>query len=360
MPNRNQPPHRGAHDNGGRRRLTLQDIADAAGVSPGLVSMVLRGRSGPSAATAAKVTEVAERLGYRPNRTASQLASRRTRLLGVTSTPGNPYHGELVEEILSHTHDRGYEVLLAPVTRTHEEVGAIQTLVDSRCEVIILLNTTLEPATLEKALDGLPAIVVGPSVDLPTIDVVRTNDTAAVTMLVDHLVEIGHIRIAHVDGGDLYLPRARREAYEAAMHRHRLIPLVVSGGETENRGAEAADELLRASDSTAITAYNDLCAIGIMDRLQTRGLHIPEDISVTGFDNDRISRLHGIALTTIDTGKLEQARRAVDCAIERVDQGRTQRVIHEFPPRLIVRATTAPPPSRTSRRVTAARRAIAT
>jgi LacI family transcriptional regulator len=322
--------------------------------------MVLRGRSGPSAATAAKVAEVAERLGYRPNRTASQLASRRTRLLGVTSTPGNPYHGELVEEILSHTHERGYEVLLSPVTRTHEEVGAIQTLVDSRCEVIILLNTTLDTTTLEKALDGLPAVVVGPSVDLPTIDVVRTDDAAAVTMLVDHLVEFGHTRIAHVDGGDRYLPRTRREAYQAAMTRHGLTPLVVAGGETESRGAEAADELLTAGDSTAITAYNDLCAIGIMDRLQERGIRIPDDISVTGFDNDRISRLHGIALTTIDTCKLEQARRAVDCAIERVDQDRTQRVVHEFPPRLIARATTAPPPARVSRRVTLARRSIDT
>jgi DNA-binding LacI/PurR family transcriptional regulator len=244
------------------------------------------------------------------------------------------------------------------VTRTHEEVGAIQTLVDSRCEVIILLNTTLEPAMLEKALDGLPAVMVGPSMDLPTIDVVRTDDTVAVTMLVDHLVEFGHTRIAHVSGGDLYLPRARRQAYQAAMLKHRITPLVVSGGETETRGAEAADELLRAGDITAITAYNDLCAIGIMDRLQTRGVRIPDDISVTGFDNDRISHLHGIALTTIDTCKLEQARRAVDCAIERVEQGRTHRVIHEFPPSLIARATTAQPPTRTSRRVTAARRAI--
>ena len=360
MPDRNLPPAMGAPDDRVRRRLTLQDIADAAGVSPGLVSMILRGQSGPSAATAAKVTEVAERLGYRPNRTASQLASRRTQLLGVTSTPGNPYHGELVEEILSRTNDRGYEVLLSPVTRTHEEVGAIQTLVDSRCEVIILLNTTLEPGRLEKALDGLPAVVVGPSVDLPTVDVVRTDDSAAVTMLVEHLLELGHTRIAHVDGGDLYLPRTRREAYEAAMVRHRLSPLVVSGGETEDRGAEAADEILGTSDSTAIIAYNDLCAIGIMDSLQKRGVRIPEDISITGFDNNRIARLHGIALTTIDPLKLEQARRAVDCAIERVDQGRTQRVIHEFPPHLIVRATTAEPRARASRRVMAARRAIGT
>jgi DNA-binding LacI/PurR family transcriptional regulator len=360
MPDRNRPPATSPPGDQVRRRLTLQDIADAAGVSPGLVSMVLRGQSGPSVATAAKVTEVAERLGYRPNRAASQLASRRTRLLGVTSTPGNPYHGELVEEILSHTHDLGYEVLLSPVTRTHEELGAIQTLVDSRCEVIILLNTTLEPASLEKALDGLPAVVVGPTVDLPTVDVVRTDDSAAITMLVDHLVEFGHTRIAHVDGGDLYLPQARREAYQAAMLRHRLTPLVVPGGETENRGAEAADELLRAGVSTAVVAYNDLCAIGIMDRLQTLGMRIPGDISVTGFDNNRIARLHGIALTTIDPLKLEQARRAVDCAIERVDQGRTERVIHEFPPHLIVRATTAQPPDRTSRRIAVARRAIDT
>ncbi|MFZ0161090.1 MAG: LacI family DNA-binding transcriptional regulator [Kineosporiaceae bacterium] len=332
-----------------RRRLTLQDIADAAGVSTGLVSLVLRGRSGPSAATAARVTEVADRLGYRANRTASQLASRRTQLLGVTMTPGNPYHGELVEEILTRTRERHFEVLLAPVTRSHEELGSIQSLVDSRCEVILLLNSTLTPDDLDKALDGLPAVCVGRDVDLPDVDVVTSGDAPAMRLLVDHLVSLGHTRIAHVDGGGPYLPQERREGFEAAMSAHGLRPLVIPGGETEEGGAEAADELLRHEGVTAAVAYNDLAAIGLMDRLYSRGVQVPDDISVTGFDDDRIAGLHGINLTTIDPSKLEQARRAVDWALERVEGGRTDRLTYAFTPRLVVRGSTAAPRSHQAR-----------
>lgn len=341
-----------------RRRLTLQDIADAAGVSPGLVSMVLRGRSGPSAATAAKVTEVAERLGYRANRTASQLASRRTRLLGVTMTPGNPYHGELVEEILSRTHERGYEVLLSPVTRTHEEVGSIQTLVDSRCEVILLLNSALTTEELTHALDGVPAVCVGRPLDVPTVDVVRTDDRAAMHLVVEHLVGLGHRRIAHVDGGDDYLPAVRSDGYAEAMRAHGLVPVVVPGGETVERGIEAADDVLRL-DVTAVVAYNDLCAIGVMDGLQRRGLRIPQDVSVTGFDDDGIAALTRIDLTTIDPSKLEQARLAVDRAVQRIESEPGERTVHEFPPRLVVRGTTAAAPTRRSPRAAAAARASA-
>ncbi|WP_088312429.1 LacI family DNA-binding transcriptional regulator [Kineosporia sp. R_H_3] len=351
-----EPVRGGAVPGQGRRRLTLQDIADAAGVSPGLVSMVLRGRPGPNADTAARVTEVAQRLGYRANRTASQLASRRTRLLGVTMTPGNPYHGELVEEILQRTHERGYEVLLSPVTRTHEELSSIQTLVDSRCEVVVLLNSTLTTQQLTTALDGVPAVCVGRPLDVPDVDVVRTDDITAMGLLVDHLVGLGHTSIAHVDGGGDYLPEVRRLGYEEAMHRHGLTPLVLPGGETEQHGAEAAADLLR-HDVTAAVTYNDLCAVGLMDRLQKLGVRIPDDLSVTGFDDDRLSGLHGIDLTTIDPSKLEQARLAVDWAVQRIEEERSERAVHDFPPRLVVRGSSGPVPQRRSRRMAAARAA---
>src|SRR5262245_28555814 len=161
MPQEVPPPRRPASAGSSLRRPTLQDIADEAGVSPGLVSIVVRGRPGPSAATAAKVLEVAERMGYRVNRTASQLASRRTRLLGVTMTPENPYHGELIEEIQALADARGYQVVLAAVTRTHDERRSIETLVDSGCEALVLLGPILPPEVLEKALDLVPTVVVG-------------------------------------------------------------------------------------------------------------------------------------------------------------------------------------------------------
>src|SRR3982750_2874999 len=106
---------------GARRRLTMQDVADQAGVSKGLVSMVLSGSSGPSAATRERVLAGAARLGYRGGRAGGPLARRRTRTLGVTLIPGNPYHGELAEEIQSAAEAAGYEVVLGSTAGVRDE-----------------------------------------------------------------------------------------------------------------------------------------------------------------------------------------------------------------------------------------------
>jgi DNA-binding LacI/PurR family transcriptional regulator len=341
-----------------RRRPTLQDIADAAGVSPGLVSMVLRGRSGPSAATAAKVTEVAERLGYRANRTASQLASRRTHLLGVTTTPGNPYHGELVEEIQARADARGYDLLIAAVTRTHDEQRSVETLVDSNCEALVLLNPIMPPETLLRVVGTVPTVVIGRPLgpEAPKIDVVRSADHDAMELLVDHLASLGHTRIAHVDGGDLYLPAERARGYRTAMQARGLDPLVVPGGETVDAGARAAKELFAHSGITAVVAYNDQCAIGVMDHLSRTGVRVPDDVSVTGFDDDRLAGLAQIDLTTINPSQHDQAHLAADLAMDRAEGATTRRQIKVAAAHLTVRGSTAPAPvTRMPRRKGAAR-----
>jgi DNA-binding LacI/PurR family transcriptional regulator len=326
-----------------RSRPTLQDIATAAGVSTGLASLVLRGRSGPSAATAAKVVEVADRLGYRPNRTASQLASRRTRLLGVTLTPGNPYHGELVEEIQATADARGYGVVLAAVTRTHDEQRSIETLVDSNCEALVLLGPVLPPEVLAQAIGGVPTVSVGRPLDRPAVDVVRSADIEALRLLVDHLAGLGHTRIAHVDGGDLYLPAERVRGYRRAMKAHGLEPLVLPGGETLEAGTSVGAELVRHKGVTAVIAYNDQCAIGLMDYFQRHGVRVPEDISVTGFDDDRLAGLAQINLTTINPSQLDQARLAVERAVERAEGSRAKRTIQVADAHLTVRGSTGRP-----------------
>src|SRR3954471_11774012 len=139
---------------GARRRPTMQDVADEAGVSKGLVSMVLSGSPGPSAATRERVLAVAARLGYRGDRTADLLARRRTRTLGVTLIPGTLYHGELAEEIHSAAEAAGYEVVLSSTAGVQDEDHAIETLVDSRCEALLLLGPTLTAARLARIVEG--------------------------------------------------------------------------------------------------------------------------------------------------------------------------------------------------------------
>src|SRR3954454_6913783 len=175
---------------GARRRPTMQDVAHQAGVSKGLVSMVLSGSSGPSAETRERVRAVAERLGYRGDRTAALLARRRTRTLGVTLIPGNPYHGELVAEIHSAAEAAGYEIVLSPTAA--DEAHAVETLVDSRCEALLLLGATLAADRLGRIVEMVPTVVLGRPVDLPHVDVVRADDAGGVAAAVEHLAALGH------------------------------------------------------------------------------------------------------------------------------------------------------------------------
>jgi DNA-binding LacI/PurR family transcriptional regulator len=333
-----------ARQAGARRRPTMQDVADEAGVSKGLVSMVLSGSSGPSATTRERVLAVAARLGYRGNRTAALLARRRTRTLGVTLIPGNLYHGELTEEIQSAADAAGYEVVLSSTAGVDDEGHAIESLVDSRCEALLLLGPTLPAAALASIVEAVPTVVLGRPVDLPDADVVRADDARGVAHAVEHLLALGHRRVAHVDGGPGAIAEVRREAYVRAIRYRGLDPLVLPGGVTEDEGAAALDALPADAGVTALVAFNDRTAVGVLDRLERSGARVPETMSLTGFDDSRFARHSRIDLTSVAQGYLEQARVAVRLALERLDGGRTERREVVVPTRLRVRGSTSPPP----------------
>jgi DNA-binding LacI/PurR family transcriptional regulator len=329
-----------------RRRLTILDIANEAGVSKGSVSMVLSGAPGPSAATIERVLAIADRLGYRANRTASLLARRRTRLLGVTMIPSNVFHGELVEEIQVTADKFGYELVLGAITDSHDERRAIETLIDFRCEALLLLGPTMRPDKLATIVDGVATVCVGRPLDLPRVDVVRADDKQGFADLVDHLVSLGHQHIAHVDGGAGVIADGRRRAFRAAIRRHGLTALVLRGGLTEEDGADALDGLSEAAGVTAVVAFNDRTAVGALDRLESEGRKVPADMSVTGFDDSIIARHSRIALTSVNQTQTKQARLAVEAAIERLDGGRTERREIVLPASLVVRGSTGPPGGR--------------
>jgi DNA-binding LacI/PurR family transcriptional regulator len=329
-----------------RRRPTLLDIANEAGVSKGLVSMVLSGSSGPSAATAERVLAVADRLGYRANRTAALLARRRSRLLGVTIIPSNGFHGELVEEIQATADAAGYELVLGSITASHDERRSIETLIDSRCEALLLLGPTMPGKELATLIEGVPAVCVGRALDLPQVDVGRGAGRAGRSGRLVHLVSLGHRRIVHVDGGPGRIAEARRRAYRAAVRRHGLTAVVLPGGLTEQDGASALDGLGSVRDVTAVVAFNDRSAVGVIDRLEREGVSVPDDVSVTGFDDSILARHTRIDLTTVNQAHLEQAHLAVQAVIERLDGGRSERREIILPATPVIRASTGPAPSR--------------
>lgn len=183
-------------------------------------------------------------------------------------------------------------------------------------------------------------------------DTVVDDDRQGAKLVIDHLVGLGHERIMHTShsSGGLRRPHvpshiARRDGYEAAMKRHGLTPDVLVPGYSEEGGYLAANEALdRRQPPTAIFAGADIAALGVLRAVEERGLRVPEDVSVAGYDNIFTSRVERVSLTTVDQSGEITGSTAARLLLERID-GRSEAIHHVVVPELIVRRTTAAPPS---------------
>src|SRR5581483_3596882 len=274
------------------KRPTLADVAARAGVSTALVSIVMRGAEGASEASRERVLEAAQEIGYRPDARARLLRSRRSRLLGVQFGLQHPFHADLVESLYAVAEPAGYQLALSAVAASRGEQRAAEALLDDRCEALILLGPQAPAARLEKLAAQLPVICVARRLPPAAsgVDVVRTADDDGARQAVDHLAGLGHRDIVHIDGGRAPGAADRRRGYRTAMHRHGLPGRVVPGGPTEEDGAAAARDLLAGqSRPTAVLAFNDQCAVGVLDVLLRSGVPVPGQVSVIGFDDSRLA-----------------------------------------------------------------------
>jgi DNA-binding LacI/PurR family transcriptional regulator len=328
------------------RRPRLEDVAAAVGVSTASVSLVLRGVAGPSARTRERVLEAAAELGYRPDRAASLLARKRTRLLGVPVVLRDAFRAELAEELQIAATAAGYSVALNAITAGHDERRVLDALLDLRCEAVVLLSPELPVDELQALGERLAVVVVGRHVAPGSFDVVRVADDAGVGLAVDHLVGVGHRRIVHVDGDGGAMAVDRRAGFLAGLDRHGLptADAVLPGGYLEADGAAAAHALLaRPELPTAVVAANDRAAIGLLDVFVRAGVRVPQDVSVVGYDDTDLARLAHVDLTTVSQRAADQAREAVAAAVARLDDDREDPVEVVLPPELVVRGTTAGP-----------------
>jgi DNA-binding LacI/PurR family transcriptional regulator len=334
------------------RRPTLSDVATRAGVSTSLVSLVMRDEPGASPETRRRVHEAAEELGYHPDSRARLLRSGRSRLLGVVFGIQHPFHADLVTDLYTAARATGYELSLSAVTPGRDEQEAITGLLQDRCEALILLGPQSTGPRLAALAARMPVVVLARGVRESAVDVVRNADADGLRMAVDHLVRLGHRRIAHIDGGRAPGAADRRRGYREAMRRHGLDQEVctVPGGLTEEEGAAAARRLLDGgpavspggSRPTAITVFNDRCATGVLDVLTRARVEVPGEISVVGYDDSRLARLAHVSLTTIAQDTTAMAELAVSRAIARVEGTPVDRREVVVPPRLVIRGTTGP------------------
>jgi DNA-binding LacI/PurR family transcriptional regulator len=338
--------------NGRARRPTMRDVAARVGVSQALVSLVFRSAPGASEETRERVFRAAAELGYRPDASAQVLRSARSRRLGVLFSMQQPYEVDLVEAIYPAAQRNGYGVALGALVAGRDERTAVEELLSSRTEAIILIAPTGNRKELTELARQLPIVEIGrrlrggaEGIDHRAVDSVRSADDRGAQMAVDHLVALGHRDIVHIDGGSQPGAADRRRGYRAAMRRHGLADhiRVLPGDYTEESGADAARALLDEERlPTGVFAANDRCAHGLLYTLVRAGVAVPRQVSIVGYDDSRIARLSYIDLTSVRQDAAEMADLAVAAAVERLDQGRTTPKDLVIQPTLVVRGSSGP------------------
>lgn len=331
------------------RRPTMADVAQRAGVSRALVSLVLSDRPGPSAQARQRVLQAAGELNYRPNHAARMLARTRSQVLGVLLGVGNPFHAELIEAIYPAAERHGYDLLLSAYIESRGERAVVEALLDNRCEALLVLNPIRDRSYLVELNRRVPTVVVGPRPRGIELDSVHTAVGKGVRELLDHLVGLGHRDIVHIDGGNGFGASQRRTAYRNGMRHHGLAERtrIIQGDYTELSGVHAAQAMLeepRLPD--AILAANDRCAFGALEVLIRAGVKVPEDVSIAGYDDTPLSGLPHIDLTTIRQDTARMGELAVEAVVKRLDNPDTPRQEFVLRPSLVVRGSTRAPARR--------------
>ncbi|MFJ3806582.1 LacI family DNA-binding transcriptional regulator [Streptomyces sp. NPDC090073] len=331
------------------RPPTIRDVAERAGVSKSLVSLVLRGSGPVSDGRRDAVLRAVDELGYRPNAAARSLSEQRTRTVGVLLDDlRNPWFVELLDGLNSLLHAAGLHMLLADA-RLNRRLGhdLAEPFLDLGVDGLVVVGTVPDAGALGTLARRLPVVVAGAREHpAPGVDVVAGDDERGARLATEHLLGLGHRRIAHLAGHGA-VGALRRRGFEAAMRAHGAEPLVEAGDLTEEGGYRGTVRLLgRADRPTALFCVNDMAAIGALSAAAELGLRVPRDLSVAGYDNTGISRLRHLWLTTVDTAPHEMGRRAARCLLDRFERPDGEGRVHLAVPTLEVRGTTGEPAGR--------------
>jgi len=344
---------------GSGRAPTIVDVAELAGVSKSLVSLVMRGSPSVSPARRQAVLAAAAQLGYRPNGLARRLVEGRTRTLAVLIKDlSNPFFVDVFSGIQEEATRFGYRVLLgSPMGSAAREHSALEGFAELRAEGVILLDHDCSAHDLEHFASLFPIVVVGrrEPPELP-VDSVADDDEAGAALAVAHLAELGHRRIAHLasrsDAGQARLAGYRRAMADLGLQD--LIDVAYVRAETDAGGHAAAVELLdRAAAGcrpTAFVAFNDVVALGAYNALDEAGLRIPHDVSVVGYDNTSLASMLHISLTTIHQPRLEMGRIGARLLLERCKGKGGPPRRETLEPTLLVRSSSGRPPTRAPRK----------
>lgn len=335
----------------------MMEVAKLAGVSAATVSRVLSGSTYPvREATRSRVVAAADKLGFQPNMLARGLVTARTCIVGaIVHDVADPYYGEIVRGIEDQARTCGYQVLVSSSDRDAErELEILRLLLSYQVDGIVFAGGAIDDAQSKVAqrrlLDeftgrGRAVVRLAPHDGDPAVSVTVDNEAAACAMA-EHLLRLGHRVVGIVDGPQhLSTAQVRRRGWQSAFEDAGIArdpELTVSGHFTSEGGSAATAELIaRRPDLTAIFALNDVMALGVLHELSGRGLRVPDDVSVAGFDDVHIAQFVQPPLTTVRVPMRRLGQEAFRAAMAVLEGGGHSGLV--LPTDVLVRASTAAP-----------------
>ncbi|SEE70744.1 DNA-binding transcriptional regulator, LacI/PurR family [Arthrobacter alpinus] len=329
------------------RAPVMEDVARRAGVSHQTVSRVLNDSPSVSPKTREKVRQAILELGYRRNTAARALVTRRSQTIGLLANGMNEYGpSNILLAVQEAAREAGYFVSIAGIREISQEgiAESLQRFLDQGVDGIVVQVPHADiPAMLQELNLGVPVVIVGTAAD-GRLSGVMVDQEKGARDAVQHLVDLGHTRIAHVAGPDRFIDSAAR----VAGWRHVLAQAgleegpLITGDWTAASGYLAGLELARRSDASAVFAANDQMAVGLLRAFTEQGIRVPFDMSLVGVDDLPEGAYLVPPLTTVRQGFQELGLRCLEIMVSQLETASpAQTAVVE--PQLIIRASTAPP-----------------
>lgn len=328
------------------RQPTMADVAKKVGVSRQLVGLVFRDAPGVGAETAAKIRIAAKELGYRPNMAAQALRRDSSNYLGFLFHTDQSTMQDILPAMYKYAKAAGYNLVIAAVSESHNENEALDELLGHRCEGLVLAGSNLPPTRLQKLAREIPLVSLGRRLENVRAGIVASKGEAGVFDITNYLIDLGHTDIGYVYAKDMRDSHYRLEGYMAAMEAHKLPTRVatVNGDFAERGGALAAEHFLKENLPTAIVCNNDQSAFGLTHRLLQAGIQIPQQVSVTGYD-DTVAQYPFLDLTTVRQDPEELAKYAIEDLVARIHGEKYLSETYLTSTKVVVRSSTSKPRS---------------
>jgi DNA-binding LacI/PurR family transcriptional regulator len=338
-----------------KQRPTIADVATRAGVSKGAVSFALNGRPGLASATVDKILAAADELGWRPSNRARSLSVSKAFALGLVITrdpavlSSDPFFPAFIAGVESILSARGQALVLQVVTAGQDEEAGYRRLAqDARVDGVFLSDLRHDDPRIDLLVElGLPAVTLNRPDGTSPFPAVILDDRPGTIAVVEHLLSLGHRRIAHVAGPPAFVhATARSTAFLSTLAAAGIEPVAVETGDfTAAGGIEATKRLLaRPEPPTAIVYANDRMAIAGLGAAQAAGLTVPDDLSIAGFDDSELAEYVHPGLTTVRADPFRFGEAAAQTLNQLVDGADAVPDVELPPAQLVVRRSTGASP----------------